>query len=150
MEKTLLEKLNEDIKAKEENLAMLKEIRTTIEASGSSKKKMLRDFDLTFYLKNPNCDSIIERKDGVWVLKAGSITSAHKYWEENGGDQMPYARFYQKHIDKIDLIQGVVIKDIVDKSISNLVAISNGRPSSSGWTEPRTEEGQTPDEVYRR
>lgn len=156
MKKNLNEKIDEQIKFVNENiekskeqLELLNEMKIFLDEN-KSKKVLLRDFDENFYLKNENCNIHIQRNNGNWILKSGSETNAYLYWNKHGGENMPYARFYQKHINNIDSITGVVIEDIYDSSISNLVAISHGKPSASGWTQVKTIEGKTPDDCYRK
>lgn len=145
-----LKKLNSELEFIEEVEALYGKLST------QSKKEMLRDFDESFKIDGAGYRSNIDRiaktdsTEGKWVLKAGSQTLAHNYWEEHGGSNMPYARFYQRHMNSIDKNTGMVIEDIYDTSISNLVAISRGKPSATGWTEVKNEKGETPDELYRR
>lgn len=150
--KKKISSLESDIEKLQTDLQMYLEIELLISNSKNSAKKiMLRDYEHDFFIKNHNCDATITRSNGSWVLKAGSTTSGHKYWIEHGNESfMPYAKFYQKHIKSIDLESGIVYKDTEDKSISNLVAVCNGRPSSSGWTDVKDREGKTPDELFRR
>lgn len=143
-----LDKLNDELEFIEEVEALYGKL------NNQSQKMMLRDGNENFTIEGQGYESKIDRVvvDGVgkWVLKAGSQTLAHNYWAEHGGDNMPYARFYMRHMENIDDRSGVVLFDIEDTSISNLVAITRGKPSATGWTEVKNAKGQTPDELYRR